>query len=426
MLERYAENEIWKNDISVNRFGGVECTVDNMILILENDSMLKDHIAYNEFNHSYEYHDKESSPRPWKDSDDARVMAYLEKAYNVYNVNKYSQALAIVMERHSYNPLKDLIEIEKWDGKERIDNFLKDILKCDCSSEDLNDYYREVSRMIFYGGIARLYTPGVKFDYMPILIGEQGVGKSTIIDWLALNTQYYKEVTTIDGKDGIECLEGGWICEFSELLAMTRQKDVQSMKAFVTRTADKYRKPYDKYVSTIPRSCIFIGTTNDSEFLTDTTGNRRYLPVDVRVKKGKLFENEEYIKNYILECWREALYKMNEKKDFYLSIPHKYQDIIEDMQEHRVIEDPRFSELDDFLSKKEVGDRVCSRMIWAEAFKGIVKDATRGDFKIIGGYMNKFKDWKRVDTTVTFEKYGKQKHWVKVLVKDDTNEDDLE
>ena len=422
MLEkRYAENELWKEDITTNNIGKVNCTVDNMIIILENDSMICNHIAYNEFNHSYEYHDGNKMPRAWKDSDDARVMAYLEKAYDIYNANKYQQALAIVMEKNAYNPLKDLIENEKWDGKRRIDNFLKDILKCDCSDSNMNDYYREVSRMIFYGGIARLYKPGVKFDYMPILIGEQGVGKSTIIDWLALNTQYYKEVTTIDGKDGIECLEGGWICEFSELLAMTRQKDVQSMKAFVTRTADKYRKPYDKYVSTIPRCCIFIGTTNDSEFLTDTTGNRRYLPIEVKVKKGKLFEKEEFVKNYILQCWREALYRMNEKDEFYLSIPHEYQTIVDDMQEHRVIEDPKLSELDDFLSQKEVGEKVCSRMIWAEAFRGIGRDATRGDFKIIGGYMNKFKDWKRVDTTITFEKYGKQKYWVKVSLKEESD-----
>ncbi len=412
--KRYAENELWLENVTINANGRVDNTVENMILILENDEKLAGHIMYNEFNNSYEYHEDGEIPRSWKDSDDARVMAYMEKSYGIYNANKYAQALAIVMERHVYNPLKDLIEHEKWDGVERIDSFLKDILKCDCSDKSAEDYYIEVSRMIFYGGIARLYKPGVKFDYMPILIGEQGVGKSTIVDWLALNTQYYKEVTTIDGKDGIECLEGGWICEFSELLAMTRQKDVQSMKAFVTRTADKYRKPYDKYVSTIPRKCIFIGTTNDSEFLTDTTGNRRYLPVEVSIPRGELFDNEEYIKSYILGCWREALYKMKKNDNFYLSIPHKYQDTVESMQEHRVIEDPRLSELDGFLSKKEVGDKVCSRMIWAEAFKGIIKDATRGDFKIISGYMNRFKNWKRYDTTITFEKYGKQKYWIKM------------
>lgn len=413
MLEiRYAENELWKSDITSNN-GKIESTVDNMVLILNNDVNISSHILYNDFSRSYEYVNEGEAPRSWSDSDDARVMAYMEKAYGIYNFKKYQQALAIVMEKHLYNPLKELIEHEEWDHEERIDNFLKDILKCDCDTKDMRDYHREVSRMIFYGGIARLYTPGIKFDYMPILIGEQGVGKSTIIDWLALNTQYYKEITTIDGDKGIECLEGGWICEFSELLAMTRQKDVQSMKAFVTRTVDRYRRPYDVRVSILPRNCIFIGTTNDSEFLTDTTGNRRYLPVEVSIPRGELFAKEKEIRNYIIQCWREALYKMRNNINFYLTIPEQYYDIVTSSQERRVIEDPKLSELDDFLSKKEVGDKVCSRMIWAEAFKGIIKDATPGDFKRIGIYMNRFKSWKRVDSTVTFEKYGKQKYWIK-------------
>ena len=415
MLEkRFTDNEMWLQNLTSNSQGKVDCTVENIVLILENDVDLKNTYAFNEFNNSYEYIEKGKEPRVWTDTDDARVITYIESAYGIYNENKYQRALALAMRKKGYNPLKDLIEYKKWDGVRRIDNFLKDILKCDSLEDRVVDYYREVSRMIFYGGIARLYTPGVKFDYMPILIGRQGAGKSTIVDWLALNTRYYKEVTTIDGKDGIECLEGGWICEFSELLAMTRQKDVQALKAFITRTADKYRKPYDKYVSTIPRECIFIGTTNDSEFLTDMTGNRRYLPVEVGLERGELFENEKYVKNYIMECWREALWIMkNDKDNFYLTIPRKYQDVVEEMQERRVIEDPKLTELEDFLSNKEVGEKVCSRMIWAEAFKGIEKQATRGDFKVIGGYMNKFSNWVRVDNTVTFEKYGKQKYWVR-------------
>lgn len=414
-LVRYAENEIWKEKITVNGKNVIENTIDNLVLILENDENLIPHIRYNEFNHNYEYWDGYNIPRPWTDTDDAICQAYIERSYGIYDRKKFKQALAIVMDKHGYNPLKDLIEDKKWDGVERIDNFLKDILQCESDTDDMINYHREVSRMIFFGGIARLYHPGIKFDYMPVFVGEQGLGKSTIIDWLALNTKYYKEITTVKGQEGIECLEGGWICEFAELLALTGSQNVQSIKAFITRTADRYRRPYAEYTSTLPRQCIFIGTTNESEFLTDTTGNRRYLPVEIHIPRGKLFENEKYIKDYILSCWREALYKMNnDKNNFYLTIPHKYMKIVDSLQEHRVIEDPRLSELENFLSDMKVGDKVCSRMIFAEAFRGITKDATKGDFKIIGSYMNKFKNWKRFDNTITFEKYGKQKYWIKV------------
>lgn len=414
MLELKINNDSWVNKLSLNKNNNIENTMENFILIMENDDTLKDLYLYNDFTNTFEYNENGKSPRPWNDTDDAKVMAYIETNYGLYSEKKYAMSLKLVMERKRYNPLKDLIENKKWDGIKRIDDFLKDILKCTSKDERIIDYYREVSRMIFYGGIARLYKPGIKFDYMPILIGKQGTGKSTIVDWLALNSTYYREITTVEGNDGIECLESGWICEFSELLAMTRQKDVQALKAFITRTADKYRKPYDRYVSTIPRTCIFIGTTNDYEFLTDMTGNRRYLPVEVGLKRGELYEDVEYVKDYILSCWREALWIMNnDEKHFYLTIPNKYQDTVEEMQERRVIEDPKLTELESFLDEKEVGDKVCSRMIWAEAFKGIEKQATRGDFKMISGYMSKFDNWDRVDSTITFDNYGKQKYWIR-------------
>lgn len=408
------DNEKWLDSLSSNKKGTIENTMENFILIMENDINLKDIYLYNDFSNRYEYNENGEIPRPWNDTDDAKVMAYIEKNYGLYNEKKYAMSLKIVMQNHKYNPLKELLENKKWDGKPRIDNFLKDILKCDINEDGVEEYYKEVSRMIFYGGIARLYNPGVKFDYMPILIGKQGTGKSTIVMWLALNTNYYREVTTVDGNDGIECLESGWVCEFSELLAMVRQKDVQALKAFITRQVDKYRVPYDKHVSNVPRKCIFIGTTNDYEFLTDDTGNRRYLPVEVGLERGELYDSEDYVKDYILECWREALWIMNnDEKHFYLTIPKKYNDIVDAMQNKRMVEDPRLTELQGFLENKEVGDKVCSRMIWAEAFKGIEKNATKSDFKMISRYMNKFDDWVRVDTTVTFEQYGKQKYWMR-------------
>lgn len=408
------DNEKWLASLSSNRNGNIENTIENFILIMENDTNLKDIYLYNDFSNRYEYNENGKCPRPWNDTDDANVMAYIEKNYKLYNEKKYAMSLKIVMQHHKYNPLKELLENKKWDGKPRIDNFLKDILKCESDDEETAEYYKEVSRMIFYGGIARLYKPGVKFDYMPILIGRQGTGKSTIVMWLALNTNYYREVTTVDGNDGIECLESGWVCEFSELLAMVRQKDVQALKAFITRQVDKYRVPYDKHVSNVPRKCIFIGTTNDYEFLTDDTGNRRYLPVEVGLERGELYDNENYVKDYILECWREALWIMNnDEKHFYLTIPKKYNAIVDTMQNKRMVEDPRLTELQGFLEDKEIGDKVCSRMIWTEAFRGIEKNATKSDFKMISRYMNKFDDWVRVDTTITFEKYGKQKYWMR-------------
>ena len=132
-------------------------TIDNFEIILENDEFIRKHIQYNDFNNRPEYvpYDKKGHslhPRYWQDSDDAYFMAYIEKTYNVYDNKKFGYALINVMKRHSYNPVKDLIEKEPWDGVERIDDFLEKVLKCTQNSE----YLREVSRMMFYGGISRV------------------------------------------------------------------------------------------------------------------------------------------------------------------------------------------------------------------------------------------------------------------------------
>lgn len=407
---RYDENEIWKADLELDNKNKTACTIDNYVLILENDDEIKDHIRFNSFNNNYEYHDGNKEPRIWNDTDDSIYMSYIENRYGIFHEKKYYKALMIAMKDNSYNPLKELIENEEWDGKKRIDRFLTDILKC----ED-TDYARELSRMLFFGGIARLYKPGIKFDYMLVFCGEQGLGKSTIINWLALHSNYYKEVTTIEKKEGVECVRGGWICEFSELLAMRGEQNKESMKAFISRTVDSYRPAYAVRTESIPRTCIFIGTTNNATFLTDNTGNRRYLPIDIKIPRGELFEKEKEIKEYIICCWREALYLMRNgsKEEFYLTIPSQYWSVLQSEQESRMIEDPKLEDLKEYLMDKQLGYKICSKEIHAKIFNGLDKNMTSREAHIIGDYMNKFKNWTRVNNPTTIENYGRQKYWVK-------------
>lgn len=389
-------------------------TIDNFEIILENDEFIKKHIQYNEFSNRPEYvpYDKKGNslaPRYWQDSDDSYFMAYIEKTYDVYDNKKFGHALTNVMKKHSYNPVKELIEREPWDGVPRIDGFLEDVLKCTQDS----DYLREVSRMIFYGGISRVYSPGCKFDYMPILSGSQGIGKSTIINWLALNDSFYKEVTTIEGKEGAECIEGGWICEFAELLAMQRSRDIEGMKAFVTRQVDKYRRPYGHYVAEIPRTCIFIGTTNEPDYLKDTTGNRRYLPIYMNIPKGEMFEKKEYIQDYIMGCWREALHLYKSGK-VYLTISNKYNDILEKERENATVEDLAFNNLREFLREKPIGYRVCSKEICSEVFR-ITENKMNDRYytNLIAKYMVKFTNWEK-RPPAKLKDYGNQRYWLKL------------
>ena len=399
-------------------------TIDNFEYILEHDESIVKHIRYNLFNSRPEYidydNDKQLAPRYWQDKDDAYIMGYIEKVYNMYDNTKFSYALMNVMQNHTYNPVKELIEYKEWDKVPRIDNFLKDILKC---KQD-EDYLREVSRMIFYGGISRVYEPGCKFDYMIVLSGKQGIGKSTIINWLAFNDKFYKEVTTIEGKEGAECIEGGWICEFAELMAMNGSKNLESMKAFVTRQVDKYRKPYSKHVSEIPRTCIFIGTTNQPDFLKDDSGNRRFLPIYVELDRGELFDNQEEIREYIAECWREALYLYKHKKT-YLTIPNKYYEKLEKEREKVTVEDLKLSAVREYLRDKPVGYRVCSKEICVNVYKLTENKIDKYWTNLIANYMLRFPNWEKRAATKLPE-YGNQRYWIKIEEDKEEEGDDLE
>jgi predicted P-loop ATPase len=342
----------------------------------------------------------------WTDTDDARARTYIESKYGIYSLKKFDDAFRLYVSSKSYNPVKEIIERQKWDGEKRICNFLTEIMKADNSA-----YTKEVSRLIFAGGIHRLYNPGCKFDDMPVLVGtRQGEGKSTIVRWLALDDDFFSEVTEFEGQRGIESLEGAWICEVSELLAMTKAKDVEAVKSFITRQNDRYRMPFDRRVTDHKRSCIFIGTTNKEQFLTDKTGNRRFYPVRVYQTGNELFENENRIKAYILQCWAEALTLYDEGNLKPYADPTLIE-VIRERQNSATQDDYREGMIRDFLESKQ---EVCIPMLWHEALK-MRSDLkpTRKDSTEIGLIMQNCEGWVKQRSSNRFKDYGTQRYWKK-------------
>lgn len=391
----------------------IEATGDNFKNILLNDENLSKHFQYNLFTDTKEYieYDEKgnvSNIRAWRDSDDSIFRNYIEKWYGIRSKDSYQDGFNEAMYEKSYHPIKDLLEAHEWDGKKRIDRFLIDILKC---HED-EDYLREVSRMIFYGGISRIYSPGIKFDYMPVLSGKQGIGKSTIVQWLALNINYYHEVTTVDPKEGLECIRGGWICEFSELMAFHGRDTTEAIKSFITRQVDRVRMAYAHYTGEFPRSCIFIGTTNDTDYLSDETGNRRFLPLTMGLRPGELFAHEDEVKEYIFQCWEEARYLYNEKKT-YLVIPSKYSDITTQYQNASMVEDVKEMAVKDYLDNLQVGSVVCTYTIACNVLGKIKKDVNKGDSKMIRKWMSNEDNWEEFTNPRHFDDFGRQRGWVK-------------
>ena len=399
-----------KIDLDFDGNGKPLASINNFLQVIENDPKFEG-LKFNLLTYSPEQKRNGKMER-WLDSDDAETRRYIEKEYGFHSAQKCDDALRIVFAKNQYHPVRDIVDTLEWDGMERIPLFLTTWTKC----ED-TPYTREVSRLIFAGGIHRLYNPGCKFDDMPVLIGtKQGEGKSTLVRWLALSDEYFSEVNEFEGQRGIESLEGAWICEVSELLAMTKTKEQEAVKSFLTRLNDRYRMPFDKRVTDHPRQCLFIGTTNKEQFLTDKTGNRRFYPVKVNQTGYDLFENEANIKAYIRQCWAEARVKL-------LSSGLKpYADreliqVIREKQEQAVEDDYRVGMIEDYLEGKK---EICILDLWQNALKmGEFSKPSRKDSAEISLILQSFPEWERQPKIKRMEPFGVQRWWKRASEKEE-------
>lgn len=400
--------ELCRSKCKLNRYGIIESTVGNYLTIMENDPLFST-LRKNEFTIRPEFSDNDGKPHNWDDAHDAEGRGRIEDVYGIYNAKKYDDAFERFLLRHRYHPIKEVLEKIKWDGETRIPNLLSRWM----GVED-NEYTREVSRLIFAGGIHRLYNPGCKFDDMPVLIGGQGAGKSTFVRWLALEDRFYKELTTTDDKKGGELVEGSWVMEVSELLALTKTKEQEEVKAFLTRQEDRFRAAYGKFVGERPRTCIFIGTSNREQFITDKTGGRRFYPVHCKSIGYDLFDHEEECREYIAQCWAEALAKI--KTDY--MAPYAKREIkplIQAAQEGAMEEDYRIGMIQNWLDK-HAPDAVCGGMVWEEALKQDLSRFTKADQTQIGLIMNNnIEGWKRCKPgqMKSFARYGRQRYWLR-------------
>lgn len=397
---KYGKDDKLKNEIS------------NFVGVMQTDERYTN-IRYNEMSGRAEIHlhdDGKLKIVPWSDADEASSMMYIESKYGLYSKDKHSAALRILFEQRSYNPIIDIVDNIEWDGVPRCKMFLHEWAKVEDSP-----YTQEVSRLIFAGGIHRLYSPGTKFDDVPILIGtKQGEGKSSLIRFLAIHDQYYGEVTLMDGQQAIEQLRGKWICEISELLALTKSKEQEAAKAYITRQVDSYRKPWDKNVSDLPRRCVMIGSTNSDAFLSDKTGNRRYYPVEVHCNGYDLFDHEQECRDYILQCWAEARvrYRAGLMPNFAdRSLVKEYREA----QENAMQDDWRVGAIIDFLDKKLPGELTCVREVCHRALSNnpdMPREPTLVESKDIGAIITRLPHWEKAGRKY-IANYGQQRCWRK-------------
>lgn len=431
----------WLNKLEYTESGKLRSTISNFSLIIENEPLLKGKIAFNEFSNRANVVGqlpwrKKDNLQDWCDTDDSGLREFIEKYYGISSTAKCADALALSYEKHSFHPIKDYLNSLMWDEEKRIDTLFIDYL----GAED-NSYVRTVARKILTAAVARVMHPGCKFDNMPVLSGPQGLGKSTLIKKLGMEW-FSDSLTTVSGKEAYEQLQGVWVIEMGEMMA-TKKADIEATKHFLSKTEDIYRVAYGRRTSRFPRQCIFIGTTNDREFLRDKTGNRRFWPIDVGIQKPKksvFIDMDDY---EVSQIWAEAveLYKSGEK--LYLSGEEEKE--AQKQQDSHSEESAKAGLIEEYLNKPlkdnwyelSINDRrsyiqggdfgeepegtimrtkTCVMEIWCELFNGDPKQLTPMMAREINDILNGLHEWEKAKGSLRFGKsYGKQRAFIRKM-----------
>lgn len=288
--EDFSDDANWHKRLHfVPRSGALENSVWNLNLILENDPDLQG-FAFNDMANRIQVTGELPWERPegnsfWRDADTAQLKSLVDIRYGEFTTRNYDVSFTKVADDRHFHPVRDYLNgLPKWDGVKRVEELFIKYLQADDT-----EYVRTVTRKTFAAAVARVMCPGIKFDCVPVLDGEQGIGKSSIVKDL-VTPEYYSEslsLTDMDDKAGAEKLQGFWVVEIGELAGM-KKADIEKVKSFLSTSDDKYRPSYGRVVESHPRQCVIIGTVNGERgYLRDITGNRRFWIIKVHQKTQK-------------------------------------------------------------------------------------------------------------------------------------------
>ena len=424
------ESKLIRND----KTKAVSNCTNNLILILENDPLLRN-IVYNELANDIEIVGEIAWPvksRFWRDADDAQLICYINDKYGNFTKENYVNAVTKVVDDRSYHPIKQYLEsLPEWDGTSRVETFLIDYF----GAED-TPYSRAIIKKILVAAYMRIYHPGIKFDYIMVLNGPQGVGKSTAIAKLGMD--WYSDslsVSDMIDKTAAEKRQCYWILEIGELAGM-KKADIDKVKAFISRQDDKYRASFGRRVNSHPRQCIFFATTNEQNgYLRDNTGNRRFWPIKTPGTGSK--KAWELTSDEVKQIWAEVKVLAEKGESLFIDdklIAEAAEEAAQEAMQHDEREGLVREYLDTLLPENwyelDIGERisflgdkkhelhkegtmrrtfVTNIEIWTECFGNRKEAFTGNDVGPIATIMNKMKGWTRTDERKSVPGYGRQR-----------------
>jgi predicted P-loop ATPase len=407
-------------------------SLHNLKLILEHDKALQN-IAFNQLLDAIEITGEVPWQHPsrfWRDADDSQLISYIDANYGTFSSRNYDIAISKVADDRSYHPIRQYFDaLQAWDGKARAERVFIDYLG---SPDTL--YTKSVTRKTLCAAYKRVLTPGCKFDSMPVLCGPQGIGKSTTIAKLA-GPWYSDSLHLSDTKDktAAEKLQGYWIMEVGELAGL-RKAETETLRSFISRQNDIFRAAYGRRTTPHPRQCIFIGTTNaQSGYLRDTTGNRRFWPVNTPGSNTK--RPWEMGDDEVKQIWAEVKCLVEAGEQLYLEpeieamAKDEQLDALEADEREGIVADYLATALPSRWEAMDIGERrsyldgfgfvdgkpsgecvrtkVCTMEIWCECFGRERSMLRRGDSNEIIAILLKL-GWVRKEAKERLALYGPQ------------------
>ena len=274
--------------------------------------------------------EKQKIPRPVTDTDVYRVADWLVAQgclgwSTEPKTTQVEQALALVCERNRIDRVRDYLVKLTWDGTPRLDAMASYF-----GAKD-SPYTRTVFAKWMLSAVARARTPGCQVDHVLVLEGPQGAGKSTALRVLAGEENFSDTVPEIPSRDAHEHCIGPWIIELAELDHM-RKSEVTALKAFISARAPSFRSAYARRTMEHPRRCVFAGTTNETGYLADSTGNRRFWPVEcTKVDLEALSRDRD-------QLWAEALARVRAGEQWHITDAALHAEVEEEQAARRQVD----------------------------------------------------------------------------------------
>jgi predicted P-loop ATPase len=309
----------WRSRLLRNADGKLITCYENVALHLENSPEWVGVLAYNEFTGGHVIlRQGPVSVKPGEEIEDhfdTEVTRWLERHHLMAKPDMARKVVDTIARKNSFHPVRDYLEsLPAWDGTERIGTWLIEYCGVQLTDSDgkPNTYAMVVGAKFLISAVARIMEPGCKADHLLILEGPQGIGKSRAARTLAVDEQWFtSQLADMGSQNSCMQLRGRWIVELGELDALNRA-DMSRAKAFLGEQSDKFRLPYGHRILPFPRSCVFIGTTNQDTWLKDETGGRRFWPVRCgQINLIQLAADRD-------QLWAEALHRYRNDEHWWI------------------------------------------------------------------------------------------------------------